>query len=169
MLRAELRDSAETLSVKLEGRFTGPDAEHIRDLITRSTIVAKLVVDLAEIVFIDTVGEQVLSLLGRLGAEFVAPTSYALDVCERLHLPLAQTNGLRANKTHASLQITVGPRMIPRSPKKANEAVSERTMPEATHWCPARVLDVEHQAHCSVAARSTAAASPDLFPSGRKR
>ena len=54
MLRAELRDSAETLSVKLEGRFTGSDAEHIRDQITRSTIVAKLVVDLAEIVFIDT-------------------------------------------------------------------------------------------------------------------
>jgi hypothetical protein len=101
MLRAELRDSAETLSVKLEGRFTGSDAEHIRDLITRSTIVAKLVVDLAEIVFIDTVGEQVLSLFGRLGAEFVAPTSYALDVCERLHLPLAQTNGSRANKTDA--------------------------------------------------------------------
>ena len=101
MLRAELRDSAETLSVKLEGRFTGSDAEHIRDLIARSTIVAKLVVDLEEIVFIDTVGEQVLSLFGRLGAEFVAPTSYALDVCERLHLPLAQTNGSRANKTHA--------------------------------------------------------------------
>ena len=98
MLRAELRDSAETLSVKLEGRFTGSDAEHIRDLITRSTILAKLVVDLAEIVFIDTIWEQVLSLFGRLGAEFVAPTSYVLDVCERLHLPLAQTNGSRANK-----------------------------------------------------------------------
>jgi hypothetical protein len=102
MLRAELLDSAETLSVKLEGRFTGSDAEHIRDLITRSTIVAKLVVDLAEIVFIDTLGEQILSLFGRLGAEFVAPTSYALDVCERLHLPLAKTNGSRANKTQAS-------------------------------------------------------------------
>jgi len=102
MLRAELRDSAETLSVKLEGRFTGSDAEHIRDLITRSTIIAKLVVDLAEIVFIDTLGEQILSLFGRLGAEFVAPTSYALDVCERLHLPLAKTNGSRANGTQAS-------------------------------------------------------------------
>ena len=33
-------------------------------------------------------------------------------------------------------------------------------MSAATHWCPARVLD---QAHCSVAARSTAAASSDLF------
>lgn len=102
MLRAELHDWADTLSVKLEGRFTGRDAEHIRDLMTRSTIVAKLVVDLAEIVFIDTVGEQVLSLFGRLGAEFVAPTSYALDVCERLHLPLAPTRASHANKTHAS-------------------------------------------------------------------
>lgn len=102
MLRAELHDSAQTLSVKLAGRLTGSDAEHIRDLITRSTVVARLVVDLAEIVFIDTMGEQVLSLLGRLGAEFVAPTSYALDVCERLHLPLAQTNGSHGNRTHES-------------------------------------------------------------------
>ena len=119
MLRAELRDSAETLSVKLEGRFTGSDAEHIRDLITRSTIVAKLVVDLAEIVFIDTLGEQVLSLLGRLGAEFVAPTSYALDVCERLHLPLAQTNGWRANKTHASPSNNSRPADDSTEPKKS--------------------------------------------------
>jgi len=119
MLRAELRDSAETLSVKLEGRFTGSDAEHIRDLITRSTIVAKLVVDLAEIVFIDTVGEQVLSLFGRLGAEFVAPTSYALDVCERLHLPLAQTNGSRANKTHASPSNNSRPADDSTEPKKS--------------------------------------------------
>ena len=119
MLRAELRDSAETLNVKLEGRFRGSDAEHIRDLITRSTIVAKLVVDLAEIVFIDTVGEQVLSLFGRLGAEFVAPTSYALDVCERLHLPLAQTNGSRANKTHASPSNNSRPADDSTEPKKS--------------------------------------------------
>jgi hypothetical protein len=104
MLRAELRDSAETLNLKLEGRFTGSDAEHVRELITRSTLVAKLVVDLAEIVFIDTIGEQVLSLFGRLGAEFVAPTSYALDVCERLHLPLAQTNGSCANRATRPLK-----------------------------------------------------------------
>lgn len=102
MLRAELHDSAETLSVKLAGRLTGSDAEHIRDLITRSSATGKLVVDLGEIVFIDATGEQVLSLLGRLGAEFVASTSYALDACERLRLPLAKTNGSRENKAHAS-------------------------------------------------------------------
>jgi hypothetical protein len=119
MLRAELCDSAETLSVKLEGRFTGSHAEHIRDLITRSTIVAKLVVDLAEIVFIDAVGEQVLSLFGRLGAEFVAPTSYALDVCERLHLPLAQTNGWHANRTHESLSNNIRPADDSTEPKKS--------------------------------------------------
>jgi hypothetical protein len=119
MLRAELRDSAESLKVKLEGRLTGSDAEHIRDLITRSTVVAKLVVDLADIVFIDTVGEQVLSLFGRLGAEFVAPTSYALDVCERLHLALAQTNGSRANKTHASPSNNSRPADGSTEPKKS--------------------------------------------------
>jgi hypothetical protein len=31
----------------------------------------------------------VLLFLKRLGAEFIAETSYALDVCERLDLPLA--------------------------------------------------------------------------------
>ena len=93
MLRVELSDSPGTLNIKLEGRFTGNDAEHTRDLITRSTILAKLVIDLGEVVFVDAVGEQVLSLFGRLGAQFVASTSYTLDICERLHLPLAQTNG----------------------------------------------------------------------------
>lgn len=102
MLRAELHDSAQTLSVKLAGRLTGSDAEHIRDLITRFTAAANLVVDLGEIVFIDSTGEQTLSLLGRLGAEFVAPTSYTRDACERLRLRLAKTNGSHGNRTHES-------------------------------------------------------------------
>jgi len=35
----------------------------------------------------------VLLFLGRLGAEFVAPNSYSLDVCERLNLSVAP-NGI---------------------------------------------------------------------------
>jgi hypothetical protein len=86
MLRVELRDSL----LKLEGRLTGEDAEHIRALMT-SSYIATTVVDLTEITFVDSLGETVLSLLGRLGAEFVAETAYAFDVCERLQLPLART------------------------------------------------------------------------------
>ena len=64
---------------------------------TRCHNGAGLVVDLTEITFIDAVGEEVLSFLGSFGAEFVATTSYTLDVCERLQLPLARTGGPHAN------------------------------------------------------------------------
>jgi len=94
MLRVEIVDSAETLRIKLEGRLAGNDAEHTRILvwpfaadIQRGTGMT-LVVDLTEVMFIDALGEEVLSFWGRLGAQFVATTSYAVDVCERLHLPL---------------------------------------------------------------------------------
>ena len=90
MLRVEIHNSPQTLSLKLEGRLTGDDAENSRTLMTRYRDGMTLLVDLTDVTFIDSVGEEVLSFFGRFGAEFVAPTSYALDICERLHLPLAQ-------------------------------------------------------------------------------
>ena len=89
MLRVEICDSAQSLILKLEGRFTGSDAEHTRTLTTRLAAREKLLVDLTEVEFVDATGEQVLSFLGRFGAEFVAPNSYVLDVCERLNLRVA--------------------------------------------------------------------------------
>ena len=89
MLRVEICDSAETLILRLEGRFTGDDAEHTRTLAARFAARGKLLVDLTEVVFIDATGEEVLSFLGQFGAEFVAPNSYVLDVCERLNLRVA--------------------------------------------------------------------------------
>jgi hypothetical protein len=93
MLRVEIRDSAETLILSLEGRFTDDDAEHTRTLASRLAARRKLLVDLTEVVFIDAVGEEVLSFLGQLGTEFVAPNSYVLDVCERLNLRVAPNGG----------------------------------------------------------------------------
>ena len=88
MLRVELRHSIFTL----EGRLTAADAEHIQSLIMRADVPANtLMVDLTEVTFVDSVGETVLSFLGRLGAEFVAETAYSLDVCERLGLRLARS------------------------------------------------------------------------------
>jgi hypothetical protein len=86
MLRFDIRNSSETWHIKLEGRLTGEDAEHVRAQITRCPVSVKLIVDLTEVVFIDNLGEQVLSFLGRLGAVFVAPDSYTIDVCDRLNL-----------------------------------------------------------------------------------
>ena len=90
MLRVEIRKSTAAWHIVLEGRFTGDDAEHARMLITRCPVGVKLIVDLTEVVFIDNVGEEMLSFLDRLGAAFVAPNSYTLDVCERLDLSVAR-------------------------------------------------------------------------------
>jgi len=89
MLRVEICDSAETLILKLEGRFTGDDAEQTRTMAVRCAARGKLLVDLTEVEFVDAAGEEVLSFLGQFGAEFVAPNSYLLDVCERLNLRVA--------------------------------------------------------------------------------
>jgi hypothetical protein len=97
MLRVEIRDSADTLILRLEGRFTGDDAEHTRTLAARFAAHVKLFVDLTEVVFIDAAGEEVLSFLGRFGAEFVAPNSYVLDVCERLNLRVASNGSAHLN------------------------------------------------------------------------
>ena len=78
-----------SFDLKLEGRFAGNDAEHTRTLAARFGARGKLLVDLTEVVFIDWYGEEGLAFLGQLGAEFVAPNSYALDVCERLDLRVA--------------------------------------------------------------------------------
>jgi hypothetical protein len=93
MLRVEICDSAETLILRLVGRFTGDDAEQTRTLAARFGARGKLLVDLTEVVFIGAAGEEVLSFLGMFGAEFVAPNSYVLDVCERLNLRVAPNGG----------------------------------------------------------------------------
>ena len=102
MLRVEIRNSRDTWYIVLEGRFTGDDAEHARMLITRCPVGANLIVDLSEVVFIDNVGEEVLSFLGRYGAEFVAPNSYTLDVCERLNVSVARNGTSKENALGSS-------------------------------------------------------------------
>jgi hypothetical protein len=90
MLRLDMQDSADALIIRLEGRFTGDGAEHARMLMTRCDSEKGLVVDLTEVTFVDSIGEAALSFFSRLGAKFVAEDPYMLDVCERLHLPLAR-------------------------------------------------------------------------------
>jgi hypothetical protein len=90
MLRVEVEDVGNTVTVRLEGRFVGPFAKDTRDLMTRCKIPLRLVVNLSEVTFVDAVGEEVLSWLARIGGEFVAENCYPLHVCERLHLPMAQ-------------------------------------------------------------------------------
>jgi hypothetical protein len=98
MLRVETQESDGALICRFEGRFTGKGAEEVRALVTRCDSKLELVVDLTEVMFIDTLGEEVLLFVKRLGAQFVAETSYSRDVCERLQLPLVGTQ----NNAHVS-------------------------------------------------------------------
>ncbi len=88
MLRVQKQELDGALICRLEGRFTGKGAEEVRTLVTRCDSKVELVVDLTEVMFIDAIGEEVLLFVKRLGAQFVAETSYSRDVCERLELPL---------------------------------------------------------------------------------
>lgn len=90
MLRVQTQESDVALICRLEGRFTGDGAEQVRLLVTRCDGDLELVVDLTEVMFIDAVGEDVLSFVKRLGGQFVAETAYARDICERLQLPLVR-------------------------------------------------------------------------------
>ena len=88
MLRVETQELDGALICRLEGRFTGEMAEHVRLLVTRCESELELVIDLTEVMFIDAMGEDVLSFVKKLGGTFIAETAYSRDICERLHLPL---------------------------------------------------------------------------------
>jgi hypothetical protein len=90
MLRIELQEINNTMTMRMEGRFVGSFAEDAKGLVSRCDLPSRLVVDLSEVSFVDAVGEEVLSWLGRIGGKFIADNAYALDVCERLHLSLAR-------------------------------------------------------------------------------
>ncbi len=96
MLRVEFQNAANTLTIRIEGRFVGTFAKETRALMVRCKMPDTVVVDLSEMTFVDSVGEQVLSWLGRTGTKFVGDNSYPRDVCERLDLPvIQQSNGSR--------------------------------------------------------------------------
>ena len=87
MLRVQTQELDGALICRLEGRFTGKGAEEVRALVTCCDSKLELIVDLTDVMFIDAIGEEVLLFVKRLGAQFVAETSYSRDVCERLQLP----------------------------------------------------------------------------------
>lgn len=118
MFRAQIQDCSNGLTLKLAGRFTGDDAENSRVLIMRFRDGMRFVLDLTDVTFIDSIGEEVLSFFGRFGAEFVAPTSYTLDVCERLHLCLVRDGAPDKNTSSASRTNGRRPRALARLPEK---------------------------------------------------
>ena len=88
MFRAELLWMADGPTLKMEGRLIGEWAEQAKSLITKDSVPKGLIVDLTDVTYVDSVGEQVLKWFQSVGAAFMAKGVYAAGVCERLYLPL---------------------------------------------------------------------------------
>ena len=86
MLRAEFDRRKNGLALKLEGRLVTAWAVQVKFLLSRHFVPNGLLVDMSEVTYVDSVGEQLLLWLRDLQAEFVAESCYARDMCERLHL-----------------------------------------------------------------------------------
>jgi len=87
MFRAEIQWLASGPTLKLEGKLVADWAEQARCLVTKDVLPKDLIVDLTEVSYVDSVGEQLLKWLASAGAVFIAGSVYAFAVCDRLRLP----------------------------------------------------------------------------------
>ena len=87
MFRAEMQWLASGPTLKLEGKLVADWAEQARCLVTKDVLPQGLMVDLTEVSYVDSVGEQFLKWLASVGAVFIANSVYAFAVCDRLLLP----------------------------------------------------------------------------------
>ena len=88
MLRVEFHDRSEFVIMRVQGRFVSQFAEDVKDLVARSQVPSRLVVDLSDTTFVDETGEDVLCWLASVGTSFIADSAYSSDACARLKLPL---------------------------------------------------------------------------------
>jgi len=88
MFRAQINQLASGPTLKMEGSLVGEWAQEAKCLVTNGPVPKGLIVDLTDVSYIDSVGEQVLAWLASVGASFLAKAVYAASVCERLQLPL---------------------------------------------------------------------------------
>jgi len=102
MFRAEIQWLASGPTLKLEGRLVTDWAEQARSLVTKDVLPKGLIVDLTEVSYVDSVGEQLLKWLASVGAVFVAGSVYAFAVCDRLRLPPMQRTTARRKPRHGS-------------------------------------------------------------------
>ena len=102
MFRAEIKWLARGPTLKLEGRLVADWAELARGLVTKDVLPKGLIVDLTEMSYVDSVGEQLLRWLASVGAVFVAGSVYAFAVCDRLRLPPMQRIAERRKRQHGN-------------------------------------------------------------------
>jgi ABC-type transporter Mla MlaB component len=100
MFRAEIQWLANGPTLKMEGRLVGDWAEQARLLVTREVVPQGLIVDLSDLSYVDSMGEQLLKWLASVRAEFFAGNVYAAGICERLRLPLLGNMPTRRKQRH---------------------------------------------------------------------
>ncbi len=100
MFSAEIQWLASGPTLKLEGRLVADWAEQARSLVTKDLLPKGLIVDLTEVSYVDSVGEQLLKWLASVGAVFVAGSAYAFAVCDRLRLSPMQRIAERCKRQH---------------------------------------------------------------------
>ena len=88
MFRAQICQVANGPTLQMEGRLVGDWAEQVKALIMKDSVPKRLIVDVTEVTYVDSVGDQVLKWLESIGAKFIAKGIYAAGTCERLQLPL---------------------------------------------------------------------------------
>ncbi len=91
MLRVDFHETANAMTMQLEGKLIGLFAEEARTaLLACCKVPQRLIVDLSEVIFVDSSGEELLVWLGKIGGQFFAESCYPVNVCERLHLPIVR-------------------------------------------------------------------------------
>jgi hypothetical protein len=98
MFRIDFLEEQNRATMRIAGHFAGQFADEARQQVLRRQIPSRLMVDVSEVTFVDAGGEEVLSWLGRLGAQFIAQNCYALYVCERLQLPIFSNGRIRRRR-----------------------------------------------------------------------
>ncbi len=104
MFRAEIRWLYKGPTLKLAGKLAGDWAGEARHLVTKDVVPKGLIVDLTDVSYVDSLGEEFLKWLASVGAVFVAGNVYAVAVCERLRLPPMQRVAERHKQRHGSRQ-----------------------------------------------------------------
>jgi len=88
MLRAEFNQKKNRQVLNLEGRLVSVWAVQLKSLVPRSFVPSGLLVDISELTYVDSVGQQRMFLLRDLHAKLVVETCCAQDIYERLQLTL---------------------------------------------------------------------------------
>ena len=86
MFRITFDERPYGIAMRIEGRFAGHFAEEARQLIALRTLPAEFHVDVSDVTFVDSAGEDALVWLNTLGGRFVANSSDSLHLCDRLQL-----------------------------------------------------------------------------------